>query len=112
MKHSPISIFSAYSGVLMCDFVEMKSYIEYVEGRLLFCHEMGQNNFDKKIRKKISDKGDFKKAMDEFNVKIKDNDVFEKAMNADDSSIRQKMLVDENFQELMNKLNALSAVEV
>lgn len=46
-------IVSAYTGVLMCDFTDIHTYIEKVMGRPVFTHELASYNVQSEIRERV-----------------------------------------------------------
>lgn len=49
-KHESI-VLSAYTGVLMCDFLDMHKYIEQIMGRSVFDYELGKEDVCDEIRR-------------------------------------------------------------
>ena len=45
-------IVSAYTGVLMCDFVDLQEYIEKKIGRPVFTHELADEGIQKEVKEK------------------------------------------------------------
>ena len=53
MKKQEAIVISAYTGFLMCEFSDMHKYVEKLMGRPVFTHEMANDEFMSKLRKKL-----------------------------------------------------------